>query len=101
MYSSVLKNVQKRAFLTSILALSPALSTQENPFSQPNLGSDPLALGPEGFYLIGVADVLQGGATDFSWEGIPRNDTCQVNPSRMSVSSRDYSDSCSQLSSPL
>lgn len=25
--------------------------------------------------LIGVADVLQGRATDFAWKGIPRNDT--------------------------
>lgn len=36
-------------------------------------------------YLIGVADVLEGGAADLPWESVPRDDSCEVKPNRRLV----------------
>lgn len=52
-------------------------------------------------YLIGVADVLQGGAAYFSWESIPRNDTCEVSPNRELGVRANYNASCSPVLTTL
>lgn len=95
-----LKSLQRKASLTSICTISCSFYLR-GPFPQPALPSDRVqALTGEGFiYLIGVADVLKGGATDFPRESIPRNDTCEVNPNRMLVISGPHRAPCSRCSS--
>lgn len=63
--------------------------------------SGPLwAWGRRGVYLICVADVLEGGATYFSWESVPRNDPCEVKAGRTLGVSAHYGALCGPRSSP-
>lgn len=64
-------------------------STQKN--HSKGKEKSPRAPGRRGPYLVCVADVLQGRTTYFSWESIPRDDTCEAKPNRMLGARGSYS----------